>query len=269
MTTRSRFDTNGASPRERGCALVTGAGRGIGAAIARELAAAGWPVAVNYSSDEDGAGATAEAISEAGGRAMVVCADVAEGDAVDAMFEQVEAELGPALVLVNNAGIRNDRLVGGLAPDSWERVVDVNLSGAYNTIHRGLGGMVRARFGRVVNISTISAARPLPGQSAYAASKAGIEGLTRTVALEVARRGVTVNAIEPGLVATDFVPEMTEEWAQVVPAKRTATPAEIAAVVRFLVSDEAAYITGAVIPVDGGLSAGLGVFGRPAVGAAS
>ncbi|HEX8066856.1 MAG TPA: SDR family NAD(P)-dependent oxidoreductase [Thermoleophilaceae bacterium] len=255
--------SNGAGARE-GCALVTGAGRGIGAAIAVGLAADGWPVVVNYRADEEGARGVVSRIEEAGGRATAIQGDVASSEDVERTFGELEEAYGPALVVVNNAGIRHDRLTAGLSVEDWRRVVDVNLHGTFHTINRALGKMVRNRFGRIVNISTISAARPLPGQSAYAASKAGVEALTRAVSIEVARRGVTVNAIEPGLVATDFVPELTEEWAQAVPAKRWAEPEEIAALVRFLASEEASFITGAVIPMDGGMTAGLGTFGRPA-----
>ena len=256
--------SNGGGSRDAGCALVTGGGRGIGAAIARALAAEGWAVAVNYRSDADAAGAVVDGIADAGGHAIAVQGDVADAGDVERVFDTLEAELGPALVLVNNAGIRADRLTAQLTDDEWARVVDVNLSGAYHTIHRALGKMVRKRFGRIVNISTVSAARPLPGQACYAASKAGIEALTRAVAIEVARRGVTINAIQPGLVLTDFTAEMTEDAAAVVPARRTAAPEEIAALVRFLASEDAGYITGAVIPIDGGLSAGLATFSRPA-----
>lgn len=253
---------NGAS--RAGCALVTGAARGIGAAIAEGLAADGWAVAVNYSADEAGATAVAERIAANGGRAIPICADVADGDAVDAMFDRIEEELGPVLVLVNNAGIRHDRLIGGLDRESWQRVLDVNLGGAYNTIHRGIGLMVRNRFGRIVNVSTISSHSPLPGQSAYAASKAGLEALTRTVAIEVGRRGVTVNAIAPGLVETDFIPAAAEQAASGIPVRRIADPSEIAHCVRFLVSEEAGYVTGSILPIDGGLTAGIPIPGRPA-----
>ena len=252
--------------REGGVALVTGAGRGIGAGCAEALAAAGWPVAVNYRADEEGARGVVERINASGGRAAAFCADMGDAGQIDAMFDAVEAQLGPVLVLVNNAGIRHDRLTAGLGSAEWQRVLDVNLSGAFHAIHRALGNMVRRRFGRIVNVSTISAARPLPGQAAYAASKAGIEAMTRVVAIEVGRRGVTINSIAPGLVATDFVPEMTDDWAQDVPMKRASSPEEIGGIVRFLASDEAAYITGTVIPVDGGLTAGLGLFARSAVG---
>jgi 3-oxoacyl-[acyl-carrier protein] reductase len=247
-----------------GCALVTGAARGIGAAIADALADAGWPVVVNYSSDEEGAMSVAARIEERGGRAIAHRADVADGDAVGAMFDRAEEELGPVLVLVNNAGIRHDRLIGGLDRENWQRVIDVNLGGAYNTIHRAIGKMVRARFGRVVNISTISAQSPLPGQSSYAASKAGVEALTRAVAIEVGRRGVTVNAIAPGLVQTDFIPAGAEMATAGIPARRMADPKEIAGCVAFLASEEAAYVTGALLTVDGGLTAGIPIPGRPA-----
>lgn len=241
------------------CALVTGASRGIGAAIATALADRGWAVGVNYSSDGAGAEAVATAIAERGGRCLAIEADVSDGAAVDRMFTILEERLGTPLALVNNAGIRHDRLVGGLDHDDWARVVDVNLTGSFNTTRRALGGMVRARFGRIVNVSTISASQPLPGQAAYAASKAGVEALTRTTAIEVARRGVTVNAVAPGLVDTSFLPAGVETWAAGVPARRVADPAEIAAAVAFLVSDEAAYISGAVLRIDGGLTAGIPV----------
>jgi|SRR5947209_8370947 len=241
----------------QGCALVTGAARGIGAAVAHALAADGWPVAVNWREDEGGAARVVEQIDASGGRAVPVRGDVADAAAVDSMFDEVEAELGPVLVLVNNAGTRHDRLVGGLDAESWDRVIAVNLSGAFHTTHRAIGQMVRKRFGRIVNMSTISASTPLPGQSAYAASKAGLEALTRTTSVEVGRRGVTANAVAPGLVDTDFVPEATEAWAAGVPVRRIAQPDEIASCVRFLASEAAGYVNGAVIRVDGGLTAGI------------
>lgn len=262
-------EENGKGPNEAGCALVTGAGRGIGAAIADGLAADGWAVVVNYSSDEAGASSVVERITGAGGRALAIRADVADFSAVDAMFERVEEELGKVLVLVNNAGIRHDRLIGGLDPENWQRVLDVNLGGTYNTIHRGVGSMVRNRWGRIVNVSTISAQMPLPGQSSYAASKAGVEALTRTVSIEVARRGVTVNAIAPGLVDTDFIPAAAEQATAGIPARRMADPSEIANCVRFLASEQAGYVTGALLRIDGGLTAGIPIPGRPAKAAAA
>ncbi|MEA2467311.1 MAG: 3-oxoacyl-[acyl-carrier protein] reductase [Thermoleophilaceae bacterium] len=248
---------NGSS-RSR-CALVTGGARGIGAAIAEELARDGWHVGVNYGSDAAGASAVVARIESSGGRATSVQADVADPGAVDAMFARLEDWGGPVLALVNNAGIREDRLAVGLEFESWKRVIGVNLHGAFNTIHRGLGPMVRARFGRIVNLSSISASQALPGQSSYAASKAGLEALTRTVAVEVARRGVTVNAIAPGVVDTSFLPEAAEEWLDSVPAKRLGEPGEVAGLVSYLISERAAYVNGAVIRMDGGLTAGIGI----------
>lgn len=239
--------------------MVTGASRGIGAAIAEMLAAYGWPVAVNYSSDAEGGASVASRITATGGRALPVQADVADPNEVAAMFDLITRDMGDVLVLVNNAGIRKDRLAGGLGPVDWTRVLSVNLSGAFHTIHCALGPMVRQRFGRIVNVSSVSAAQPFPGQSAYAASKAGVEGLTRAVAVEVARRGVTVNAIAPGLVNTTFVPAAAGGMAAGIPARRIAEPREVAACVRFLTSDDAAYLTGALVRVDGGLTAGISV----------
>lgn len=261
MTVRTQSE--GRAPgNDESCALVTGAARGIGAAVAEALADAGWSVAVNFRADADGAQEVIERLQRRGTTALAVQADVADSGAVDAMFTRIEADLGPVLVLVNNAGVRHDRLVAGLPVEEWRRVLDVNLTGTFNATSRALGPMIRRRFGRIVNISTVSASHPLPGQAAYAASKAGVEALTRTAALEVARRGVTVNAIAPGLVATDFVPEMSDEWARAVPARRIASADEIAACVRFLASEPAGYINGAVLPVDGGLSAGIGTMGN-------
>jgi 3-oxoacyl-[acyl-carrier protein] reductase len=257
---------NGSGPAT-GCALVTGASSGIGAAVAEALAADGWPVCVNYRADADGAAGVVARIEAAGGRAIHVQADVADAAAVDAMFDRVEAELGPVHVLVNNAGTRQDLPVGFLDPDRWERIVAVNLSGPFHTIHRALGNMIRARFGRIINVSSISSGRPLPGQSAYAASKAGLDALTRTAAIEVARRGVTVNAVAPGLVETQFVEELGEEWAAAMPSRRIAQPEEVAGLVSYLASERAGYVNGAVLNIDGGLTAGLAVFsprGRPA-----
>jgi 3-oxoacyl-[acyl-carrier protein] reductase len=236
---------------------VTGASRGIGGAIAALLAGDGWAIGVNYRADRGGAAEVVAGIVERGGDAFAVQADVADGEAVERMFDLVEQRIGTPLVLVNNAGVRHDRLVGGLRPEDWARVLDVNLTGCFLTMRRALGGMVRARFGRVVTISTISASQSLPGQAAYAASKAGVEALTRTAAIEVARRGVTVNAVAPGLVATGFLPGGAETLAGGLPSRRLATPLEIATAVRFLVSPEAAYVSGTVLRVDGGLGAGI------------
>jgi 3-oxoacyl-[acyl-carrier protein] reductase len=258
---------DGGSGRALGCALVTGAGRGIGAAIAKELALQGRPVCVNYSADATGAAAVVAEIERGGGRANAVEADVSDPAQVDAMFGRAEEELGPVHVLVNNAGIRRDWPVGFLETEAWMRIVDVNLNGAFHTTKRALTAMIRNRFGRIVNVSSASATRPLPGQSAYSAAKAGLEALTRTVAIEVARRGVTVNAVAPGLVDTGFVAEMDGDWGAAMPPRRIAQPEEVAGLVRYLTSTDAAYVNGAVIHIDGGLTSGLAIFsprGRPA-----
>jgi 3-oxoacyl-[acyl-carrier protein] reductase len=250
--------------RDRGCALVTGASRGIGAAIARALAEVGWPVAVNYRADADGARSVVEEITAGTGQALEIEADVADERSVERMFDTVEDRFGPVLVLVNNAGARHDRLVQGLSREDWARIIDVNLHGAFHTIHRAVGPMSQQRFGRIINISTISAARPQPAQAAYAASKAGVEALTRTVAQEVGRRGVTVNAIAPGLVDTSFIPESSRrgDAIKALPIRRLGEPREVASVARFLASEEAGYISGTVITMDGGFTAGLGAGGQ-------
>jgi 3-oxoacyl-[acyl-carrier protein] reductase len=243
-------------PRE-GCALVTGASRGIGAAIARALAADGWPVGVNYRSDEEGAAGVVSQIESAGGQALSVKGDVADPDAVESVFGELEQRFGPVLVLVNNAGVRADGLSMQLDDEEWEHVLATNLSGAFRTTRRALKGMIRARHGRVINIASIvGGVRGNAGQANYAASKAGLVGFTRTVAAEVARRGVTVNAVAPGLVATELSGGVDQQrFIDAVPARRLGTPEEIAACVRFLASDDAAYVTGTTLTVDGGLTA--------------
>jgi len=238
-----------------GCAIVTGASRGIGAATATALAADGWPVAVNYRSDADGAREVVERIEAAGGRALAIGADVADPDGVADLFERAESGLGSVLALVNNAGMRADGLTPQLAVEDWAAVLETNLSAAFHTTRRALKPMLRARFGRIVNVASIVGPRANAGQANYAASKAGLIGFTKTVAVEVARRGVTVNAVAPGLVETRFTEGMTNGLADAIPARRVGTPEEVASCVRFLVSESAAYVTGTVLTVDGGLSA--------------
>jgi 3-oxoacyl-[acyl-carrier protein] reductase len=238
-----------------GCALVTGAGRGIGAACARALAADGWPLAVNYRTSADGAERVARAIENDGGSAVPVAADVTDAAAVDGLFAGLEDRFGRVLVLVNNAGVRADNLAPALDEDEWSAVIDTNLTAAYRTTRRALRPMLRARYGRVVNMASIVGPRANPGQSNYAASKAGLIGFTKTVAAEVARRGITVNAVAPGLVETDMTHDLDGSLLEHVPARRAGTPEEVAACVRFLCSDEAGYVTGTTLTVDGGLSA--------------
>jgi 3-oxoacyl-[acyl-carrier protein] reductase len=243
--------------RTDGCALVTGASRGIGAAIAKALAAEGWPVGINFRSDDEGANSVAAEIEAAGGQALPVRGDVADPDAVDNVFAELEQRFGPVLVLVNNAGVRADGLSMQIDDEEWEHVLATNLSGAFRMTRRALKGMMRARNGRVINISSVvGGVRGNAGQANYAASKAGLVGFTRTVAAEVARRGVTVNAVAPGLVETELTEGIDQQrFIDAVPARRAGTPEEIAAAVRFLASDDAAYITGITLTVDGGLTA--------------
>ncbi len=238
-----------------GCALVTGASRGIGAAVARGLAEDGWAVGVNFRSDADGARRVVETASSSGGRALAVHGDVADRSASEEMVATLEERFGPVLVLVNNAGIRADGLSLQIADADWERVIDTNLSAAFRLTRRTLRSMTRVRFGRVVNVASVVGRRANPGQANYAASKAGLIGLTGTIAAEVARRGVTVNAVAPGLVATEMTDGLGDELLRSVPARRAGTPEEVAACVRFLASDEAGYVTGATLTVDGGLTA--------------
>jgi 3-oxoacyl-[acyl-carrier protein] reductase len=238
-----------------GCALVTGGSRGIGAAIARTLAADGWPVGVNYRTDRDGADTVVADIRAAGGTAEPAPGDVAEPDAPDRLFPALEQRFGPVLVLVNNAGTRADALSPQLDDDSWSRVIETNLSAAFRTTRRALGPMIRARFGRIVNIASVVGQRANPGQANYAASKGGLIAFTKTVAAEVARRSVTVNAVAPGFVETELTDGVGERLLEAVPARRAGTPEEVAACVRFLASEDAGYVTGTTITVDGGLTA--------------
>jgi 3-oxoacyl-[acyl-carrier protein] reductase len=239
-----------------GCALVTGASRGIGAAIARALAGDGWPVGVNYRADRDSAERVVAEIEQAGGRAVALTGDVAEPDTPDRCFEALEAAFGvPVLALVNNAGISRDNLTPSMSDEEWAAVIDTNLSSAFRFTRRALKPMMRARSGRIVNISSVVGLRANAGQANYAAAKAGLIALTKTAAIEVARRGITINAVAPGWIDTDMTAEVSTELLAAVPARRAGTPAEVAACVRFLVSDEASYVTGAVLSVDGGLAA--------------
>jgi 3-oxoacyl-[acyl-carrier protein] reductase len=239
---------------ENATALVTGASKGIGAAIARALADDGWAVAVNYRSDEEGAKKVVEEIEQAGGRAAAVHGDVANGEPKE-LFAACEEALGPVLALVNNAGVRADGLTIQLEDEQWESVIDTNLTAAFRMTRQAIRPMIRARYGRVVNVASVVGPRANAGQPNYAAAKAGLIGFTKTVAHEVARRGVTINAVAPGFIETDMTADLPEAVIQAVPARRAGTPDEVAAAVRFLASDDAAYVTGTTLYVDGGMSA--------------
>jgi 3-oxoacyl-[acyl-carrier protein] reductase len=238
-----------------GSALVTGGSRGIGAATARVLAADGWPVGVNYHSGADAAEGVVKEIEEAGGKAVALQGDVSDPEVPDKLLKALKEEFGPVLVLVNNAGVRADGLTPQTDDEAWSKVIDTNLSGAFRLIRRALSPMMRARFGRVINIASVVGIRGNPGQVNYAASKAGLIAVTRTVAAEVARRSVTVNAVAPGLVETDLTEGLSDDILKSVPARRAGTPEEVAACVRFLASEEAAYVTGTILTVDGGMTA--------------
>jgi 3-oxoacyl-[acyl-carrier protein] reductase len=237
-------------------ALVTGASKGIGSAIAIALAQDGWSVGVNYRSDREGAERTVKAIEDAGGRALAVEGDIADANGVaDELFKRLESELGPVLALVNNAGITADGLAIQMGDEDWDRVIGTNLTAAFRMTRRAMRPMIKARYGRIVNIASVVGPRANAGQANYAAAKAGLIGMTKTVAAEVARRGVTVNAVAPGFIATEMTEELPDAILDAVPAKRVGTPEEVAAAVRFLASDDAGYVTGSTLFVDGGMSA--------------
>ncbi|HEX4732294.1 MAG TPA: 3-oxoacyl-ACP reductase FabG [Solirubrobacterales bacterium] len=233
---------------------MTGSSRGIGAATALMLAADGWPVRVNYRADEAGAKSVVAQIQDAGGSATLWQGDIADADDIARMV--APGDDGPVLVLVNNAGVRMDNLSPQLEDEQWQTVIDVNLTATFRATRAALPKMMRARFGRVVNVASVAGIRANPGQANYSASKAGVIGFTRTVAAEVARRGVTVNAVAPGLIETAFTEDVMEgEMAKAIPARRVGTPEEVASCIRFLASPQASYVTGTTLTVDGGLSA--------------
>ena len=196
-----------------------------------------------------------EEITGNGGRAKALKGDIADLDTADQLFKTLEDEFGPVLVLVNNAGVRADGLSPQIDDEDWAKVIDTNLSAAFRLTRRALRPMIRARYGRVINIASIVGQRANPGQANYAASKAGLVAMTKTVAAEVARRGVTVNAVAPGLIETDMTEGIAENLLEHVPARRPGTPEDVAECVRFLASDGAGYVTGVCLTVDGGLTA--------------
>lgn len=228
--------------------LVTGGNRGIGLAIARAFLANGDKVAITYRSGEVPEGL------------LGVEADVTDMASIDAAFTEVEAAHGPVEVLVANAGVTKDTLLLRMSEDDFSSVIDTNLTGAFRVIKRASKGMIRLRKGRVVLISSVVGLYGSPGQINYAASKAGLIGIARSLTRELASRGITANVVAPGFINTDMTAALPEETRQgylsEIPARRFAEPEEVANVVRWIASDEAAYISGAVIPVDGGLGMG-------------
>jgi 3-oxoacyl-[acyl-carrier protein] reductase len=236
--------------------LITGGSRGIGAATAIELGRGGHRVALMSRSAANAVDDVAAAVRGAGGDPMILRGDVADPQAPDAAFEAVENAWGPVEILVNNAGITADGLAPRMADEDWDRVLETNLSGAFRMSRRALRSMMRARWGRIVNVGSVVGRRANPGQANYAAAKAGLEAMTRTVAAEVARRGITVNAVAPGLIDTTLTAVgVAPEIAAAIPARRPGTPEEVATCIGFLASDGASYVTGSTLTVDGGLTA--------------
>ena len=228
-------------------ALVTGASRGIGRAIAERLAQDGYTVIINYKSNQASAISCQQAIEAAGGKAELLPFDVTDGASIEAALNAWDAahEGEHISVLVNNAGIRRDGLLVFMGEDDWHDVMHTTTEGFYYVTHHVLGGMLRARSGRIVNITSVSGVSGLPGQANYSAAKAALIGATKALSKEVAARKVTVNAVAPGFIATDMTADLNEaELKKTIPAGRFGQPEEVAALVSFLCSDEAAYITG-------------------------
>ena len=228
--------------------LITGGNRGIGFSIAEEFVAQGHRVAVTARSGSGPAGA------------LTVIADVTDSASLDAAYATVEAEFGPVEVVVANAGITRDTLLMRMSDDDFTDVIDTNLTGAFRTVKRASKGMLKARFGRIILISSVVGLYGSAGQVNYSASKAALVGMARSLTRELGARGITANVVAPGFIETDMTAALPEEqqkaYQQSIPAGRFATPQEVARVVTWLASDDAAYISGAVIPVDGGLGMG-------------
>ena len=238
-------------------ALVTGSSRGLGRAIALELGRAGYRVAVHYAGRESAAQDVAAEIRSSGGQASVFGADLSDRAAASSLVDRVILEFGSLEVLVNNAGITKDGLLIRMKDEDWDSVLRTNLDSAFYTCRAAIKNMMRARYGRIVNVSSIVGVQGNPGQVNYVASKAGLIGLSKALAKEYGSRGITVNAIAPGFIESDMTAELPEKvraaYLEGIPAGRFGKPEEVAATVRFLCSSEAGYLNGQVIGVDGGM----------------
>ena len=238
-------------------ALVTGGSRGIGRAVALRLASAGWPVVINYRSNEEAAQATKAEIEAAGGQCELLPFDTSSAKEIEAAIDRWEQQHPDDYIgaLVNNAGVRRDNVLFMMGEDEWHQVLDTSLNGFFYITRRLLKHMMpRKRGGRIVNMASLSGVKGLPGQTNYSAAKAALIGATKALAQEVAPRGITVNAIAPGFIDTDMTQDLPQaDLIKLIPAGRFGRPEEVAALTAFLISDEAAYITGEVININGGL----------------
>ena len=236
-------------------AVITGASRGIGKAIAQELASAGASVVINYANSSQAAEELVSEITAAGGSAVALQADVSKEEEVDNLFKTVLEKFNKIDILVNNAGITRDTLLLRMKPEDWQAVINLNLTGVFLCTRAVSKGMLKKRTGRIINIASVAGQMGNPGQANYSAAKAGVIGLTKTLAKEFASRGITVNAVSPGFIETDMTSNLqSEEILKAIPLGRYGKPEEIAGMVRFLAADTAAaYITGQVFNVDGGM----------------